>query len=355
MTVGIGIVGTGRWAGAHARAAARSDTVRLVHCAARSQDRRAAFAAEFGIDRHSPDIATLLADPEVQAVVVSTPNDLHVEMALTTLAAGKPVLVDKPISVDLTTGLELARAVERFGIGLGVAHHPRRLAGHRAAADWLSHNDSTIRLAYANFSNARGAAMKPDAWHRSAKGSEAGVLIQVGIHPVDTLLSLVGPAVGLNARFSYGVVGPDIPDTAVVTMTHASGATSVVGTNWSTPSNYTLDLLTTKGNLLFTANHAWWTKPDFDHHSELLLDVDGADPEPLALDAGDPLRDQLDELGATALGTGEMTVDVWDGLRAMGVVLGAVESARRQGAYLSLETAFGEAGATDAELAILLG
>lgn len=354
MTIGLGIVGTGRWAGAHARAAARSSKVGIVHCASRSEDRRTAFANEHAIERQSSSLDDLLADPAVEAVIISTPNDLHVPMALAALATGKPVLVDKPITVDLADGLGLARAVKKTGVALGVGHHARRLAGHRAAATWLEHQQSTVRLAYANFSNARGAAMKPDAWHRTATGFEAGVLIQVGIHPIDTVLGLVGPAAEVNARFSYGVVGPDIPDTAAVTIRHTSGATSVVTSDWSTPSHYTLDLLSTGGNLLFRADHSYWTSPDVDGHSKLVLDQDGADPVVLAMTPGDPLRDQLEELGASIFQPGAMQVDVWDGLRAMGVVVASVESNRHAGASVSIAGMFGEAGATDAEIATLL-
>ena len=351
--IGIGIVGTGRWAAAHARAAARSDTVHIVHCVSRSDEGRAAYANEFGIDRHSSTVADLLADPTVDAVVISTPNDLHASMAAMAVTAGKPVLIDKPVTVDLAEGLALAREADVQQVQVGVAHHARRLAGHRASADWLEQSGGAIRMAYANFSNIRGTAIKPDAWHRFAKGAEAGVLIQVGIHPVDTLLSLMGPAIGVNAQFSYGVIGPDVPDTAIVTIRHASGAQSVVGTTWSTHSNYSLDLLTTHGNLLFTADHAWWTSPDIDSHSTLLLDVDGESPLPMALTPGDPLRDQLEELGAVAAGTGTMTVNIWDGLRAMGVVLSALDSARSAGAFVSTKIRFAEAGATEDEMGIL--
>lgn len=347
---GLGILGTGRWAGAHARAAARSNSVEIVHCISRSEERRSDYASEYGIPRHSESIQELIADPTVEGVVVATPNDVHVEMALKVLEAGKPVLIDKPVSVDLAEGLTLARLSESLGVAVGVAHHPRRMAGHRAAKAWVTEHDAIVRLAYANFSNIRGTALKPDAWHRFARGSEAGVLIQVGIHPVDTLLSLMGPAVGVNAQFSFGVVGPEVPDTATVTMRHANGAQSVVGTNWSTPSNYRVDLLTTQGNLLFSADHTYWTSPDIDANSELLLDTDGEVPRPLPLEAGDPLRDQLEELGAAARREGEMTISVWDGLRAIGVVLSSVDSARSNGAFVSTDQRFRDAGATEAEL-----
>lgn len=355
MTVGLAIVGTGRWAGAHARAAARSDTVRFVHCVSRSEERRRGFAEDYDIPRHSGELAAALADPDVEGLVVSTPNDLHVSMALQALEAGVPALIDKPVAVDLSEGLHLLRAETSGGPRLGVAHHPRRLAGHRAVKAWLEAEQPDVRMAYANFSNARAAAMKPDAWHRSARGSEAGVLIQVGIHPVENLLFLLGPVRQINARFSYDVLGPDFPDSAAVTMRHASGALSTVATTWTTPSHYALDVFTTKGNLLFRADHAWWTSPDVDAHSRLEIDRDGEEPAPLALGAGDPLLDQLDELGRAARRGEPMGVTVADGLRAVAVVLASVESAHADGRGVDLAEVWSRAGATDEELTLLLG
>lgn len=146
---------------------------------------------EAGIEHTAGSLPELLDDPGVEAVVVATPNDLHVPMALAAVAAGKPVLIDKPVSVDLPGGLTVLRAGAQAGAEVGVAHHARRLAGVRAAARWLaSPAGGTPRLVHADFSNARGATMAANAWHRRVRGSEAGVLIQVGIHQIDNVLYL---------------------------------------------------------------------------------------------------------------------------------------------------------------------
>lgn len=354
-TVGLGIIGLGRWANAHADAVARTPGVALVNCHARTESTRIEFARRHGVGTISPTYEDLLDDPDVQAVVVSTPNDLHVTHALAAIEAGKPVLVDKPVCVDIGEGLSLWRAAAQSGVPIGVAHHSRRLGGVRAARRWIESGESgDVRAAHADFSNARGAHMKPDAWHRTVRGSDAGVLIQVGIHPVENLLHLLGPAVEVNARYSYRTLGPTMPDAAAVAITHADGAMSLVSSSWSTPGHFTMELLGTKGNLAYRLDHGHWPSPDIDAHGDLILDLPGSAPTPYPVDGGDPLRMQIEELAASTTEGNRMQVDVAAGLRAMLVVLGATTSAALGGSMVDLAEMLVEAGATREEIQELL-
>jgi UDP-N-acetyl-2-amino-2-deoxyglucuronate dehydrogenase len=354
--VGIGMLGTGRWSRAHAAAAARSDTIEVVSCFSRSADKRAQLRQEFSIRGDAASLEALLADPGVDAVVISTPNDLHTEQALACVEAGKPVLVDKPVAVDTAGGLGLLRASRDAGVPVGVAHHARRLAGHRAARAWIDSGEAgTVRLAHGDFSNPRGAAMKPDAWYRRVRGAEAGVLIQVGIHQVDAMLAALGPATTVNARFEHATLGPHIPDAAVVAIRHRSGALSTVTSSWTTPGHYHTEIQATEGTLSFRLDHAHWTSSDVDDHGEVLLQPAGGDRRPYPVDRGDPLRDQLEELGRSVREGTAMTVTVAAGMQAMAVVEAAVESSRAEGAPVHIDGVLTRAGATDAERAELLG
>ena len=353
--IGLGIAGTGRWAGAHARAAARSARVEIVHCVSRTEEKRHAFADEHGIVNDSASLDEMLADPAVDAVVVATPNDLHVEMALEVLAAGKPMLIDKPVSISTRQGLRLLDAAGFDNLTIGVAHHPRLLAGQRFARTWIdSEASGEVRMAHGTFSNARGAAMRPDAWHRRVEGSEAGVLIQVGLHSVDTLLWLLGPVTQVSARFAHETLGPDMPDAATVQMVHASGALSVVTSSWTTPSRYALDIHATGGNLLYRLDHAHWTSPDVDAHASLVLEHDGLPDERVTPPSGDPLRDQLDRLADAVHGDGPAGVTVEEGLLSVAVVEAAVESSR-SGESVELADLYERSGASEEYIDRLTG
>jgi predicted dehydrogenase len=352
--VRIAIVGLGRWSRAHAAAASRRRDVALVAGCSRSEAKRTAFAEEYAV-RTWATLEEVLADDEVEAVVLSTPNDLHAEMALAVVGAGKAVLIDKPLAVSVEEGLAVLRESAGNASRIGVAHHARRLAGHRAARRWIEDGTAgRVRLAFATFSNIRGARMSPDAWHRRVAGSEGGVLIQVGIHQVDNLHYLLGPSLTVNARFGYGALGPEIPETAALLLTHADGVMSALTTGWVTPSNYRLDLQATGGNLMFRLDHGWWTSPEVDHHAELLLEGPGETAQPHPTTPGDPLGEQLGELAAAVRTGTAMEVGVVEGLRAMAVVEAAVRSAAADGAPVDLASLLAEAGATSGEIDLVL-
>ncbi|HEY5295330.1 MAG TPA: Gfo/Idh/MocA family oxidoreductase, partial [Gaiellaceae bacterium] len=94
-------VGLGRWARVLARGAQRGDTIELVSCYSRDEAKRTAFQEEFGIGRSATSYEELLADPEVEGVLITTPNDTHKDLLVQALEAGKPAYTNKPIAHTL--------------------------------------------------------------------------------------------------------------------------------------------------------------------------------------------------------------------------------------------------------------
>ena len=355
MTVRIALVGLGRWANAHAAAARRSAAIEIAACFTRTADRRRAFAGEHDIPWPAPSYDAILDNPDVDAVVLSTPNDVHVEMSLAALASGKAVLVDKPVAIDVSEGLALLRLPEGHA-PIAVAHHARRLAGHRAQKEWIERDEAgDVQLVNATFSNNRGAAIRPDAWHRNVRGSEAGVLIQVGIHQVDNVVHLLGAPRWVNARFAYGELGPSMPITAVVSIAHASGALSTVTSSWTSPSYYRLDVQATGGTMEYWLDHKQWTSPDVDAHAEVWLRPTDGERTRLHPAPGDPMRDQFDALAGAVAAGADPGVSVLDGLQALAVVEAAVQSAAAGGMPIDVASLVRDAGGTPDEIRAISG
>ena len=89
--VRLAAVGVGRWAHVLARAAQRGDVMELASCFSRSEEKGAAFAAEFGIPRSASTYEELLADPEIEGVLITTPNDTHKAFIVQAAEAGLAV------------------------------------------------------------------------------------------------------------------------------------------------------------------------------------------------------------------------------------------------------------------------
>ncbi len=364
MTARLALVGLGRWAEAHAAAAARSDKVTISTCFTRSAERRADFAQRWSIPATASSYDEVLADPTVDGLVLSTPNDVHVDMTIAAIGAGKAVLVDKPVAIGVAQGLKLVRAMDANGPRVLVAHHPRRLAGHRAIERWHRSGDAgAIRAVHGTFSNNRGLSISPNAWHRHIAGSEAGVLIQVGIHQIDNVCSLLGPADTVNARFVYGELGAKMPITAMVTTTHTGHdsvpAVASVSSSWTTPGHYRFEVEATNATMTYRLDHGHWTQADVDRHGELTIRTADGERRNHPTTPGDPLRDQLDDLADASAGLDASRLDgdlrppgVVEGLQAIAVVEAAVESAASGGGPISIPDLFSRAGATADEIAL---
>lgn len=118
------IVGTG-WAGIrHLEAAERVGAwVRVTSICDTDHAQLEAIADRFGIESASNDFDAILANEQVDVVDICTPHDSHADLALSALAAGKHVLVEKPLSTSLAEGKRMVNAAHDAGLRLGVAEH----------------------------------------------------------------------------------------------------------------------------------------------------------------------------------------------------------------------------------------
>jgi UDP-N-acetyl-2-amino-2-deoxyglucuronate dehydrogenase len=132
--LGIALVGCGRIAHSHARAiAALPDHGRIVTVADADPVRAAEFATSWGGPAVSADLATALARPDVDAVLLCTPNALHAAQSIQALDAGKHVLVEKPMAESVADAELMAAAARRNGRVLVLGQTLR----HTAPIRWL--------------------------------------------------------------------------------------------------------------------------------------------------------------------------------------------------------------------------
>ena len=119
--LGIGIVGLGRAGRSVLPAIEKHPGLRLAAIAEPLADVREHLAAEYGAIP-CPDIEALVKRPEVDVVYVATPTDLHVEHVVTAARAGKHVLCEKPMAIDLAGAQQMIDAAEAAGVRLLIGH-----------------------------------------------------------------------------------------------------------------------------------------------------------------------------------------------------------------------------------------
>lgn len=116
-----GILGPGWIAHRFVESLSKYSAQQVVAVASRSQGRADEFAEAHSLDRAHGSYEALLADPEVDIVYVSTPHTEHHRCALAAIAAGKHVLVEKPLAVDAVRASEIVTAAGEAGVFAGEA------------------------------------------------------------------------------------------------------------------------------------------------------------------------------------------------------------------------------------------
>ena len=118
QSLGWGVIGTGGIAADFCEALTRSTRCRVVNVAGSSPAKARAFAERFGIAGWSEGLSQLLADPGVEAVYIATPHPSHEHQALASIAAGKHVLCEKPLTMDEPSAARVVAAARRQGVFL---------------------------------------------------------------------------------------------------------------------------------------------------------------------------------------------------------------------------------------------
>ncbi len=230
--IGIGIIGAGRIARVHAEAYKKASGGRLVAVAEADAARLAEFSLSYALKPYS-DYHELLEDPEVEAVVIATPNWLHTEMALAAAAAGRHVFCQKPLSLTVEETDRIIASTKKAGVILQVGFMLRFTPPLAEVKALISSGGlgEIIALRAAVF----GWEPSADWFYDTAKGG--GVILDTMIHFADLLHWLVGPvrqvyAAG-GAYVLEGAKRHNSPDNASVQYRHANGAASQIYVSWT--------------------------------------------------------------------------------------------------------------------------
>ncbi len=164
-----------------------------------------------------------LAKPD--GVVIATPNQLHVPNGLRAVAAGVPMLLEKPVSVDVESALRLVETAEEAGVAILVGHHRR----HSPLIQRARMIVESGRLGQVTAVTGLCLFQKPNqgyfdgsgAWRSAAGG---GVVLINLIHVIDDLRNICGDIVAVQAAESNAARGFPVEDTAAMVLHFASGA-----------------------------------------------------------------------------------------------------------------------------------
>ncbi|MEJ8855560.1 Gfo/Idh/MocA family oxidoreductase [Variovorax robiniae] len=152
--------------------------------------RGAAYATAHGIPASTTSLDELLANPAVDAVYISTTNELHAPQAIAAARAGRHVLCEKPLAMTLADAQAIVAACEGAGVVLGTNHHLRNAASHIAIRQLI--RDGAIgQPLFARVFHAVKLPAHLQGWRVHKPDAGGGVILDITVHDADTLRFLL--------------------------------------------------------------------------------------------------------------------------------------------------------------------
>ncbi len=320
--IGWGIVGASTIAREWVIPAIRATGGAVEAVMSADAERAAAYARAQGIPRACARLDELLG-AGIDAVYVSTTNELHHPQTLAAAAAGKHVLCEKPLALSLAQALEMVEACRRAGVVLATNHHLRNAATQRAIRAAVQAG----RIGRPLFARVFHAVRLPDhlrGWRIDRPSAGAGVVLDITVHDADTLrFVLADEPVEAAAMVQEGGLGVGgVEDGAMVTLRFSSGLLAQCHEAFTTGFAPTgLEVHGSEGSLI--GRDCTSQRPV---GTVVLRHAGGEEPLPLVHE--NLYERALRAFHAAIRGEGPPAATGEDGVRSLAVALAALEAAR---------------------------
>ena len=336
--LGIGVIGCGRVAEElHLPAMMRNPGVTSVAIADVDVHARERLARRFEIGRQYADTGALLADPDVALVVICTPPSTHPDLALAAIAAGKHILVEKPLALDVEAAERMAEAERATSVvtavGLNLRCH-RLVESARAIV--ASGRLGPIATLHTTWTAGYERGRPLPQWRR-LRVHGGGVLYEIGTHHVDLWRHLLGEEIDDIRALCR--TGETEDETAVLTGRASGGAMVTAVLSDQAPDANEVDIIGRDGRLRFSlyrgdSLEVTGREPDYRARARaraLRHRAAGSRPPfappARAATSSTPTRRQLERVVAAIRGDGSPAATWGDGLQAARIVEAAAAAA----------------------------
>lgn len=261
MKKGFALIGAGLFGQRHAQAYQRHPLVDFKYVCDLDAARAKSIAETYGAAAYTTDFNDIMADPEVIAVSVATPDPAHRDAVVAAAKAGKHILVEKPLATTVEDAEAMIAAANEAGVKLMVDFHNRANPPMVAARDAVARGDiGRPSYVYTRLSNTIAVPRDMLKW-----SSQSSALWFLGSHMID----VVGWILNDKPVRAYVVsrdgilkdLGVNAPDFHVATVEYESGTVGVFEHTWILPDTYNtvkdlkIELLGSKGAINIDGSH----------------------------------------------------------------------------------------------------
>lgn len=199
-----------------------SKNAELIGVTASSLQNAEKFASEMQIPKTYSNFHHMIADPEIEAVIIATPNHLHYQQVLDAASAGKHILCEKPMALNLSQAKEMVENCKKNSVTFMIAQHLRYKEVNQKVKDILESSQlGKVSTASIQWSFGDGS-LQAGTWQSKKELAGGGQIINVNSHCLDLLVYLFGKADKVSA-FTSTDNHCEVEDVSVITIEFANG------------------------------------------------------------------------------------------------------------------------------------
>ena len=244
-----GILGPGAIAGSFADDLRYVPNAQLVAVGSRDRERAVAFASRRAIPYAHGSYEALVADPNVDAIYVATPHSRHLDDAMLCLNAGKHVLIEKPVVMNVAQMSTLSEVAARSGRFAMEAMWTRFFPMFEKVRELIiSERIGSVVELRADFGNAIPYEPAQRVWNPALGG---GALLDIGVYPLTWAVAMLGWPVTFDADASLALNGVD--EATGIRLTHEGGAVSLLSVSMRRRTPCRVVIIGTRGRISVAA------------------------------------------------------------------------------------------------------
>ena len=247
--INAAIAGLGWWGKTLVEAVSGdSDDIRFVAATTRSlSDDARQFSKEHNLDLRS-SYEDILKDPDIDAVVLVTPNSLHAAQTIAAAEHGKHVFCEKPFALTAADGAAAMAAAESAGVTVAVGYNRRFHPDMNKLREMIESGElGTILHVEATMTFPNGLFLKPDAWRASKDETPCGGLTPMGVHAIDGMIDLCGEIDQVYTQSFHRAVPVDADDTTSILLRMKDGMSGYLATMTATGGGFNFQVYGSKG------------------------------------------------------------------------------------------------------------
>jgi len=274
-TLRIGIIGAGGIAAKlHLPEMQSVDDAEVTLISGRKQSRLETLSRKFDVPRWTQDYEDVIAEENLDAVIIALPHPLHVEWGAKALQAGKHVYMQKPLSTSLQEADRFVQAVEqsdRTVLALPYVSNPKILAAREMAVEGrlgtvsaahARHSHGGPEVYYAGIQQILEEQPADELWFFNADKADVGALFDMGVYAIANLVAVLGSVRAVTARCTTVAKPTALEDTAALLLDFENGALGVAETGWCDAArSFFLSVHGTEGKLTSFGRGdplTWW-------------------------------------------------------------------------------------------------